>query len=196
MARRSPRPFHDSVDVTALLRAWAKGDAHVEDQLFRAVGAELHRQAELAMRRESSGHTLQATALVNEAYMRLVGQRGVAWQSRAHFFGIAARMMRRVLVDYARGRRAGKRGGAMELITLDENVAPESSDDGVDILALDDAIKRLAMLNPDHARLVELRYFVGLTIEETADALDISTATVKRQWEKVRPWLRRELAPV
>ena len=195
MARRSPRPSDDSVNVTALLRAWAKGDARVEDQLFRAVAAELHRQAELAMGRESPGHTLQATALVNEAYMRLVGQRGIAWQSRAHFFGIAARMMRRVLVDYARGRRAEKRGGAAELVTLDDNVAPESRDDGVDVLALNDAIDRLAELNPEHARLVELRYFVGLTIDETAEALGISTSTVKRQWDKVRAWRRRELTP-
>ena len=181
-------------DVTGLLLAWGQGDASAAERLLPAVYAELHRQAERAMRRENVEHTLQATALVHEAYLRLVDQRSVDWRNRAHFFGIAAQAMRRVLVDHARGRLASKRGGAMQQLTLghaDEGAA--ATDDALDVLALHDALDRLAALDPDQARIVELRYFGGLTIEDTAAAMERSPATVKREWAVARAWLHREL---
>ena len=182
-------------DVTALLLAWRAGDASAGDRLLPLVYDELHRQAARAMWREDAAHTLQATALVNEAYLRLVDQRRVEWKSRAHFFGIAAQAMRRVLVDHARGRLAEKRGGAMQRVTLGDAGAAASgdADADLDVLALHDALERLAALDPDQARLVELRYFGGLGIDETADALGVSAATVKREWAVARAWLRREL---
>jgi RNA polymerase sigma factor (TIGR02999 family) len=161
-----------------------------------AVYAELRRQAGRAMRRESPENTLQATALVHEAYLRLVDQRRVVWRNRAHFFGLAAQLMRRILVDHARERHAAKRGGGLRQLTISEANAPAPSppDEGVDVLALHEALERLAALDPDQARLVELRYFGGLSIEETAEALDVSPATVKREWAIARAWLRRELS--
>jgi RNA polymerase sigma factor (TIGR02999 family) len=195
------RPSHsgstpDEIDVTALLKAWPNGGAQAEEQLIRAVYAQLHLQARRAMRAESPGHTFQTTDLVHEAYLRLVGQRRVAWKNRAHFYGIAAQVMRRLLVDHARGRLSAKRGGGMQRISLDENNAQASNgDDGVDVLALHDAIDRLATVDAEQARLVELRYFAGLTIGETARALGISTATLKRDWQFTRAWLHRELCP-
>jgi len=183
-------------DVTQLLRAWGDGDRSAEEALLRAVHDELHHQAARAMRRESPDHTLQPTALVNEAYLRLVDQRHVEWRNRAHFFGIAAQVMRRILVDHARGRLSAKRGGGMQRLTIgDVDPADASCDSAqdVDLLALHEALQRLAALDPDQERLVELRYFSGLTIEETATALGISTATVKREWAVARAWLRREL---
>src|SRR5688572_816033 len=160
MRRSLPGSTPDDIDVTTLLKAWAKGDAQVEEQLIRAVYPELHRQAERAMRAESPAHTLQPTELVTEAYLRLIDQRLVTWQNRAHFFGITARLMRRVLVDHARARLTGKRGGGMQAISLDESslAAPDSS---VDVLALHDAIEHLATIDPQGARVVELRYFGG-----------------------------------
>jgi len=180
-------------DVTALLLAWRAGDPGAGERLLPAVYAELHRQAERAMRRENEEHTLQATALIHEAYLRLVDQRRVEWRNRAHFFGIAAQTMRRVLVDHARGRLAEKRGGAMQRVTLGEVGAGPGSDPALDVLALHEALERLAELDADQARLVELRYFGGLGIEETAEALGVSTSTVKREWAVARAWLRREL---
>ena len=180
-------------DVTALLLAWRSGDAGAGERLLPAVYAELHRQAERAMRRENGEHTLQATALIHEAYLRLVDQRRVEWRNRAHFFGIAAQTMRRVLVDHARGRLAEKRGGAMQRVTLGDVGAGPSDDSALDVLALHEALERLAALDPDQARLVELRYFGGLGIEETAEALGVSSSTVKREWAVARAWLRREL---
>ena len=179
-------------DVTPLLVAWGAGDAAAGEQLLPAVYAELRRQAARAMRREGDEHTLQATALVHEAYLRLVDQKRVVWRNRSHFFGIAAQMMRRVLVDHARGRDAAKRGGGAQRITLGDADAV-ATDAGVDVLALHEALERLAALDADQARLVELRYFAGLSIEETADALEVSPATVKREWATARAWLRREL---
>jgi RNA polymerase sigma factor (TIGR02999 family) len=182
-------------DVTGLLLAWRAGDATAGEQLLPAIYDELHRQAARAMRREDGAHTLQATALVHEAYLRLVDQRRVEWRSRAHFFGVAAQMMRRVLVDHARTRLAAKRGGALQRVTLsgiDAGVDPTVSDE-LDVLALHDALERLAALDPEQARLVELRYFGGLGIEDTAEALGVSPATVKREWAVARAWLRREL---
>jgi RNA polymerase sigma factor (TIGR02999 family) len=183
-------------DVTQLLLAWSGGDPAAGERLLSAVYAELHAQAGRAMRRESSEHTLQATALVHEAYLRLVDQRRVQWRNRAHFFGVAAQVMRRVLVDYARARLTEKRGGALQQITLGgaDRAGPGSTDeDAVELIALHDALDRLAALDETQARIVELRYFGGLSIEESAEALDISPATVKREWAVARAWLRREL---
>jgi RNA polymerase sigma factor (TIGR02999 family) len=181
-------------DVTGLLVAWGAGDAAAGERLLSAIYDELHRQAARAMRREGDAHTLQATAVVHEAYLRLVDQRRVEWRNRAHFFGVAAQMMRRVLVDHARARLAGKRGGELQRVTLGDVGAGATDDANVDVLALHEALERLAALDPDQARLVELRYFGGLGIEDTATALGVSPATVKREWAVARAWLRRELA--
>jgi len=180
-------------DVTGLLLAWGRGDQSAADRLVPAVYDELRRQAERAMRREGGEHTLQATALVHESYLRLVDQRQVEWRNRAHFFAIASTVMRRILVDHARARLTAKRGGGATQITLAGVAAGETTDD-VDLLALHDALEKLAVLDPDQARLVELRYFGGLTIEETGEALAVSPATVKREWALARAWLRRELS--
>jgi len=184
-----------SQDVTQLLLAWSGGDRVAGDELLSAVYAELHRQAARAMRRESSDHTLQATALVHEAYLRLVDQRRVEWRNRAQFYGVAAQVMRRILVDHARGRDAEKRGGGVSAVSLGDAdaIAEQSSSEAVDVLALHDALERLAALDPDQAKVVELRYFGGLSIEETAETLGISPATVKREWSVARAWLKREL---
>lgn len=181
--------------MTHLLLAWRAGDAAAGEQLLPAIYAELHRQAARAMRRESPEHTLQATALVHEAYLRLVDQNRVEWRNRAHFFGVAAQLMRRILVDHARGRDAAKRGGGIKAVTLsDVDAAGSPGEKDLDVLALNEALETLAVLDPRQARLVELRYFTGLNIEETAEALDISPATVKREWAIARAWLRRELS--
>jgi RNA polymerase sigma factor (TIGR02999 family) len=190
-----PESSHSPSDLTALLVSWSNGERSAAEQLIPAVYEELHRQAERAMRREGDAHTLQTTALVHEAYLRLVDQRRVEWRNRAHFFGIAAEVMRRVLVDHARARLADKRGGGATRVSLGAAGIPAPDDRGdADVLALHDALERLARLDPGQARLVELRYFGGLTIEDTADALGISPATVKREWALARAWLRRELA--
>lgn len=191
----SQQPPKDSPasDVTQLLLAWRGGDASAGEQLLPAIYEELHRQAARAMRREPAEHTLQATALVHEAYLRLVDQSRVEWRNRAHFFGIAAQVMRRILVDHARGRDAAKRGGGMQRLTLNDADAAVGESE-VDVLDLHEALEALAALDPLQARLVELRYFSGLNIEETAEALDISPATVKREWAVARAWLRRELS--
>ena len=183
-------------DVTPLLLAWGGGDKSAGEQLLPAIYAELHRQASRAMRREGEAHTLQATALVHEAYLRLVDQRRAEWRNRAQFFGVAAQVMRRILVDHARAQHAAKRGGDVKPITLvDAHQATSASDDNaLDVLALHDALDRLAALDPEQARLVELRYFGGMNIEETAEALGVSPATVKREWAVARAWLRRELS--
>jgi RNA polymerase sigma factor (TIGR02999 family) len=194
MSSEQTRP-EPSSDVTQLLAAWGAGDPTAAERLVPAVYAELRRQAARAMRREGD-NTLQATGLVHEAYLRLVDQRRVAWKSRAHFFGIAAQLMRRILVDHARARHAAKRGGGLQQLTLGDADAavPASADDGVEVVALHETLERLAALDPTQARIVELRYFGGLSIEETAEALDVSPATVKREWAIARAWLRRELS--
>ncbi|HEU4723066.1 MAG TPA: sigma-70 family RNA polymerase sigma factor [Gemmatimonadaceae bacterium] len=188
--------------VTALLRAWGAGDAQASDSLIRLVYAELRRQAGLALRRERDGHTLQPTALVHEAWLRLGDQHDAQWESRAQFFAIAAQTMRRVLLDHARTRRALKRGGGAVQVTLggaDDGSARgaraggDTPLDAVDVIALDDALARLAELDPQKARLVDLRYFAGLSIPEAAEVLGVSTATVGREWAVARMWLRREL---
>lgn len=185
-------PATDS-DVTRLLQGWRAGDRQARDRLMERVYGELHRLARGHLSRERPGHTLQATALVHEAYFRLVDQKRVEWQNRAHFFAIAATCMRRVLVSYARQRRAAKRGGDALTLTLDEGLAPAGQRD-LDLLALDDALSALAEIDPRQSRIVELRYFAGLTIEETAEALGISPATVKLDWKLARAWLHRELS--
>jgi RNA polymerase sigma factor (TIGR02999 family) len=192
----SREPTLNSSELTQLLQAWHRGDVAASEKLLPVIYAELHRQAARAMRRESETHTLQPTALVNEAYLRLVDQDRVEWQSRAHFFGVAAQMMRRILVDHARGHRAVKRGAGMPRMSLDGSEAAgdlAAHGDDASVLDLHDALERLAVLDPLQARLVELRYFGGLTIEETAAALDRSPATIKREWAIARAWLRREL---
>ena len=189
--------------VTELLRAWSAGDAQASDSLVQLVYAELRRQAQLMLRREHGGHTLQPTALVHEAWLRLGGQQDARWESRTQFFAIAAQMMRRVLLDHARTRHAQKRGGGAIQVSLGDGdfFAAESGAqstqgapiDPLDVIALDDALTRLAAIDPEKARLVELRYFAGLSIPETAAALGVSTATVGRDWAIARMWLRREL---
>jgi RNA polymerase sigma factor (TIGR02999 family) len=189
-------------EVTELLRAWSAGEARPSDSLVRLVYAELRRQAELVMRREDKGHTLQPTALVHEAWLRLGDQHDAHWESRSQFFAIAAQMMRRVLLDHARARQALKRGAAGVRVSLGDGdfsagkpgaPSTQAAIDPLDVIALDDALARLAVLDPQKARLVELRYFAGLSIPETAAALGVSTATVGREWAIARMWLRREL---
>jgi RNA polymerase sigma factor (TIGR02999 family) len=182
--------------VTDLLRAWAAGDQTALDELLPLVYDELRRQARRYMRAQPPGHTFQTTALVHEAYLRLVGQSHVDWQSRAHFLGVASKAMRSILVDHARARSAAKRGGAARAVTLDEagGVADAGSRRGADVLALDEALARLAELDSRKSQLVELRYFGGLGIEEAAAVLGVSPATVKREWTTARAWLRRELS--
>jgi RNA polymerase sigma factor (TIGR02999 family) len=196
-----PAPRDGVSGVTELLAAWGAGDRRAADRLLPVVYGELRRQAARAMRGESAGHTLQPTALVHEAYLRLVDQRAAGWQSRAQFFGVAAQAMRRVLVDHARGRHAAKRGGGAHQVALGGRDALRvdggddwAADPAADVLALHDALTRLAAMDPEQARLVELRYFGGLTIDETAAALGSSPATVKREWAVARGWLRRELS--
>jgi RNA polymerase sigma-70 factor, ECF subfamily len=183
-------------DVTELLIAWRNGDTSAPDQLLPLVYDELHRSAGRAMNNEGIGHTLQPTALVNELYLRLVDQTRAGWQNRAQFFGVAAQLMRRVLVDHARARLSEKRGGGVRPITLDNwnEGADSSSTNEIDLLALDQALEKLALFDPLQTKLIELRYFTGLSIPETAEALSISPATVKREWAVARAWLKRELS--
>ena len=178
--------------VTGLLRRWTDGEQTALERLLPHVHAELRKLAASYLRRERAGHTLQATALVNEAFLKLVDQRSVEWQNRAHFFGIAAQLMRRILVDHARAHQAAKRGSGEAHVPLDD-VVVASPDIDVDLLALDEALTRLAAIDPQQSRVVELRYFGGLTIEETAVALRISPATVGREWTLAKAWLFGEL---
>jgi RNA polymerase sigma-70 factor, ECF subfamily len=179
-------------EVTMLLQAWGAGEAGALDRLVSLVYEELRQQAQRYLQREPSGHTLQATALVHEAYLRLVDQRQATWERRTQFFGVAAQLMRRVLVDHARGQRAAKRGGSAVRVPLEDDMASTQERD-VDLLGLDDALTRLAALDPRQVRVVELRFFAGLGIEETAEVLGVSPATVRRDWQFARTWLRREL---
>ena len=193
------RQIEDSVmasphDVTALLVDWSRGDRGALGQLLPLVYAELRRIAARQLGRERVGHTLQPTALVHEAYLRLVDQRQVDWQSRAHFFGVAAQIMRRILVDHARRHAAGKRGDGVRCLSIDDaQHVPASSE--LPILALDQALDRLEKVDSDLARIVELRAFGGLTIEEAAHVLNVSPSTAKREWRTAKAWLNRELGP-
>ena len=179
--------------VTQLLRAWGNGDQQALERLTPLVYEELHRVAHRYMADERAGHTLQTTALVNEVYLRLVDVRGVSWQNRAHFFAICARTMRRMLTDFARSRQYQKRGGEAVSVTLDDALGV-SSQPAVDFVALDDAMKGLGKLEPRKSQVVELRFFGGLSVEETAEVLKISPDTVMRDWKFVRAWLARELS--
>jgi len=179
-------------DVTDLLVAWGGGDRAALDELMPIVDSELRRLAKGYLARERRNHTLQTTALVNEAYLQLVDQRRVRWQNRAHFFGVAARVMRRILVGHARARRAGKRGHGVVPLSL-EQVDAVKAKAPVDLLGLDEALDRLAEIDPRQGRLVELRFFGGLSIEETAEVLDVSPATVGREWAMAKAWLYDEL---
>ena len=179
--------------VTALLQQWSRGDRDALEKLTPLVYEELRGIAAGYMRDERPGHTLQATALVHEAYVRLIGQKRVSWQNRAHFFGIAAQLMRRILIDHARRRQAAKRGvGGTLRLTAGVDVAGEPEQD-FDLLAIDGALSRLEQLDAAQARIVELRFFGGLTVEETAEVAGVSTATVKREWRTARAWLRHEV---
>ena len=178
--------------VTKLLVRWRGGDREALDSLLPLVYDELRRIARHYLQGERPGHTLQSTALVNEAYVRMVAQDFPQWQNRAHFFAVAAQLMRQILVDYARSHRASKRGGNVFKVTLDEaHEQPLTAD--VDIVALDDALKNLADMDPQQSKVVELKFFAGLSIEDTAEVLGISSSTVKRDWITARAWLYREL---
>lgn len=180
--------------VTQLLIDWSNGDQAALDRLMPVVYDELRRLASNYLRRERAGHTLQPTALVNEAYLRLVDQRKARWQNRAQFFGVAAQLMRRILVDHARVRQAQKRGGSDQQQLSMSHAERIAAQPEVDLLALHEALNQLAAIDPQQARVVELKFFGGLTIEETAEVIGISHATVERDWTMARAWLRRELA--
>ncbi|HEY4841387.1 MAG TPA: sigma-70 family RNA polymerase sigma factor [Terriglobales bacterium] len=181
------------VEVTQLLKAWGTGDDKALDRLTPVVQQELHRLAHRCMSRERPGHTLQTTALVNEVYLRLVDVNAVEWQDRAHFFAISARMMRRILTDFARSRNYQKRGAGAVQVSFDEALVVTPEKDG-DIMALDEALTEFAVLYPRQSQVVELRFFGGLEVKETAEALKISPETVKRDWRFAKAWLRRALS--
>ena len=181
----------DQAQITRLLLAWRNGEERALDDLMPLVHHELKRIARNFMRRQRPGNTLQTTALVNEAFMRLVDSDKVNWQDRSHFYAISAQLMRRVLVDAARRRNSEKRGGDRVRVTLADDV--KSADDEADVIAIDEALDRLAQMNARQSRIVELRYFAGLTEDEIAETLDISTRTVRRDWNLARAWLYREL---
>jgi RNA polymerase sigma factor (TIGR02999 family) len=183
---------HPAAQITALLDGWGRGDTGALEQLVPIVYAELRRVAARQLRRERDGHSLQPTALVHEAYLRLVDQRQVHWQNRAHFFAVSAQVMRRILVDHARRRKAAKRGDDVERVALDQDVAALQPDT-ISVLVLDDALARLERVDPSLARIVELRAFGGLTIDESAHVLKVSASTAKRDWRTARAWLVREL---
>jgi RNA polymerase sigma factor (TIGR02999 family) len=180
-------------DVTRLLVRWSEGDKAALEELMPLVYNELRRLANYYLQRERKDHTLQSTALVHEAFLRLIDQREVRWQNRAHFFGVASQMIRRILVDHARAHQTAKRGGGAYTLALDDALGAEQKRD-LDVVALDDALNSLADLDPQQARIVELRFFTGLTIEETAEAVGVSPATVKRDWNTAKAWLFRELS--
>ena len=193
---RVPRPQEafliPSRDITALLGAWSRGNRSALNQLLPLVYAELRRIAGRQLRSERANHTLQPTALVHEVYLRLVNQRQVDWQNRAHFFGVAAQVMRRILVDHARRHSASKRGEGVRCVSIDEAKEVAASNE-VPILALDHALARLEEVDSDLAKIVELRAFGGLTIEEAAHVLNVSPSTAKREWRTAKAWLNREL---
>lgn len=181
-----------SAQITGLLKAWSGGDHAALERLAPLISAELQKVARHYMRAEGAGHTLQTTALVNEAWVRLVGTEGVDWQDRVHFYAVAAQMMRRILVDSARARRSGKRGGNLPHVNLDDAPEPGTSKDR-ELVALDDALNAMARIDPRQVRVIELRFFVGLGVEETAEVLKISPQSVKRDWKLARIWLSREM---
>jgi RNA polymerase sigma factor (TIGR02999 family) len=186
MTTRSPK------EITRLLVAWGDGDEAALEALTPLVYQQLHRLAHHYLSHERPGHTLQTSALVNEAYLRLIDWKNVRWESRAHFFAVSAQLMRRILVDFARSRHYGKRGGGVPALALEE-AALVSGEKSTDLVALDEALVSLAKLDPRQSKVVELRFFGGLTLEETAEVLKVSEATVRRDWSLARAWLRREM---
>jgi RNA polymerase sigma factor (TIGR02999 family) len=191
MAARRPS---DS-QITEQLRAWGEGtDLSASDAALNVVYDELRRQARRCLRRERQGHTLQTTALVHEVYLKLVKQKHIAWESRAHFFGIAAKLMRQILIDYARTKHRAKRGGMIDKVPLESALTLQISDESFDLLELDEALSRLATKEEHLAHLVELRFFSGLDVAETASVLGVSDSTVKRDWQMAKAWLHRELS--
>jgi RNA polymerase sigma factor (TIGR02999 family) len=182
-----------AIQVTELLKLWSQGDQGAIEKLIPLVYEELHRLAQRYMSGERPGHTLQTTALVNEAYVRLIDTAGVNWQGRRHFFAVCAQVMRRILVDWARERRALKRGSDMPALQLQEALAVVSQP-GTDLVAVDDALKALAKVDPRKSQVVELRFFGGLSAKETAEVLKVSEETVLRDWKLAKSWLRRELS--
>ncbi len=183
---------HPTREVTTLLMEWNNGQAEALEQLMPLVYNELRQIAKRYLRKERADHTLQTTALVHEAYIRLIDQKQANWQNRAQFFGVAAQMMRRILVDHARGHAADKRGGGAAKLSLDEAIEIADQKE-VDLIALDDALTHLAELDEQQSRVVELRFFGGLTVEETAEVMKLSPATIKREWSMAKAWLHREL---
>ena len=179
-------------NVTLLLRDWRQGKREALDLLTPVVYDELRRLAGYYLQRERAGHTLQSTALVHEAYIRLIDQHSVEWKSRAHFFGVAAQMIRRILVDHARGHKAAKRGAGAEKLALDDALQVGEERD-LDLVALDDALKALAELDQNQAKIIELRFFAGLSLEETAEVMGTTVAIVRRDWATAKAWLFREL---
>lgn len=193
LAASSPALPAADPEITKLLMAWGRGDDSAQERLLSLVSDELRRLARHYMSRERRNHTLQTSALVNEAYLRLIDARQVSWQSRAHFFALSANLMRRILVDYARRRRYQKRGGGAQPITLDEAMITPNAK-GRDLLALDDCLTALAQLDERKARVIELRFFAGLSVEESAEALGVSADTVMRDWRLAKRWLAREMS--
>ena len=193
MQNRAPNPVTHMSEITDLLDQMSGDDPRATSELMERVYDELHRLAAAYMRRERGDHTLQTTALVHEAYLRLIGQRDIAWKNRAHFLGVAAQMMRRVLVDHARAHLCRRRGGLQEKVSLDDVcISPRTH--SADLVTLDEALTRLAQIDARQAQIVELRFFGGLTTEETAKTLGVSTKTVNRDWLVARAWLRGEIA--
>jgi RNA polymerase sigma-70 factor (ECF subfamily) len=180
--------------ITQLLRSWNQGDQGAMEELMPLVFDELHKVAQRYMSGERPGHTLQTTALVNETYLRLVNSEGTSWEGRTHFFGVCAQMMRRILVDWTRSRQALKRGGKDRVLDLDEEALAAVNQPGTDLVALDDALNALSAIDPRKGRVVELRFFGGLSVKDTAEILEISVETVQRDWKMAKSWLRRELA--
>ncbi len=183
----------NSQQITQLLKQWSNGDEEVLDDLMPLVYKELRRQAAGYLRRERIDHTLQPTALINEAYLKLIDQREVRWQNRAQFFAIASQAMRRILVDYARERKREKRGGAAENLPIEEALTIVSQEKSIDLVALDEALNKLATFDDRQAKVVELRYFSGLSIDETAEVLNVSNVTIRRDWTMAKAWLHQEI---
>lgn len=184
---------HLPSEVSLLLQGWRNGDRQALDTLLPLVYKELRRLAHFQLQKERPDHTLQSAALVHEAYLRLIGLNAPQWESRTHFFAIAAQLMRQILVDYARRRRASKRGGSLCKLSLEDAKVASSGKD-VDVVALDDALSALAKIDPRQSRVVELRFFAGLTLQEISEAMDIAPATVQRDWIAARAWLHREIS--
>jgi RNA polymerase sigma-70 factor, ECF subfamily len=189
------RKGDETTDITGLLLRWSEGDPEALDHLMPAIYAECRHLAERQLRQEHRDHTLDPTALVHELYLRLVDQRRATWENRSQFFAIAARLMRRILVDYARARGTAKRGGSVVRVSLDAAAETPNDSRVEDVLAIDDALQRLSAIDPEQVRIIELRFFAGLSVEETARLVDRSPRTVKREWRLAKAWLFRELQP-